>query len=142
MAADQRVAQERMNTLAPLRIVASQRQVNAQSITYLNGLRVDRANVQQFLRALGRATPPGVQLQALSFARKGAEWNVSVAGGAFGNSGADVLLAIDRFYHSLPREMSLHDLVLADLSDAPADQFSTAMKFSITFVLSPPAGTP
>lgn len=139
---DQRIAQERMNTLAPLRVVASQRQQNAQSLTYLNGLEADRANVQQFLRALGRATPPGVQLQSVSIARKGAEWNVNVAGGAFGGSGADVLLAIDRFYHSLPREMSLHDLVLADLNDATSDQFSAAMKFTVTFVVSPPAGTP
>ena len=140
--ADEHVARDRMNTLAPLRVVASQRQLNAQSLTYLNGLRVDRENTQQFLRALGRATPPGVQLQSVALQRKGAEWNVTIAGAAFGNTGADVLLGIDRFYHSLPREMALHDLVLSDLVDAPSDQFAAAMKFGVTFVLSPPARTP
>ncbi|MDQ6718215.1 MAG: hypothetical protein M3Z17_07700 [Gemmatimonadota bacterium] len=139
--ADQRIAQERMNTLAPLRVVASQRQQNAQSVTYLNALEADRANTQRFLRALGRATPPGVRLQSVTFQRNGAEWNVSIAGGAFGNTGADVLLGIDRFYHSLPRELALHDLVLADLNDAPPDPFGAAMKFTVTFVLSPPGGT-
>lgn len=142
VAADQRVAQERVNTLAPLRVVASQRQQTAQSLAYLNGQRIDRENTQQFLRALGRATPPGVQLQSVSLQRNGGEWNVNVAGSAFGNTGADVLLGIDRFYHSLPREMALHDLVLADLIDATSDRFAAEMKFTVTFVLSPPARTP
>lgn len=140
--AERRTAEARMSTLAPLRIVAAQRQTNAQSLAYLERVRADGEHTQQFLRALARATPPGVQLFNVTMQRSGAEWNVTVGGGAFGETGADVLLGIDRFFHALPREMGIHDLLLAELSDIPAGQFGAAMKFGLTFVLSPPPVTP
>lgn len=140
--AERQTAEARMSTLAPLRVVAAQRQTNAQSLAYLGRVRADGEHTQQFLRALARATPPGVQLLSVTMQRSGAEWNVTVGGGAFGETGADVLLGIDRFFHALPREMAIHDLVLAELSDMPSTQFGAAMKFSLTFVVSPPPATP
>lgn len=139
---ERRIAETRMSTLAPLRVVAAQRQTTAQSASYLETVRRDGEQPRQFLRALGRATPPGVQLLSVSMQRSGPEWNVSISGAAFGDTGADVLLGIDRFFHAVPREMQIHDLVLAELGDATPNRFGAAMKFTVTFVLSSPTPTP
>jgi len=134
-----KVAVERMSQLAPLRIVAAERQKNAQSRTYLRRVRAGDVQIQGFIRALLRATPPGIQLTNLGLQRSGDEWSVTLTGSGYGETGADVLLAIDRFFHAIPREMTVHDLVLTDLNDAPASQFGAAMRFTMTFVLSAPA---
>lgn len=140
--ADRRLAESRMSTLAPLRVVAANRQKNAQSVAYLQKLRTDEEHVQQLFRALVRATPPGVQLSSFSISRSGEEWSASVAGSAFGDTGADVLLGVDRLYHAIPREMSVHDLLLTELADAPGEGFGAAMKFTMTFVASGQPRTP
>ena len=134
---NRKIAVERMSTLAPLRVVAAERQKNAQSLAYLEAVRANESQVQDVLRALVRATPPGIQLTNLTIDRSGTEWSASLAGTAFGDSGADVLLAIDRLFHAIPREMTVHDLLLTELSDLPTDQFGAGMKFSMTFVVSP-----
>ncbi len=133
---NRKIAAARMSTLAPLRVVAAERQKNAQSLAYLESVRGNDSHIQDFLRALVRATPPGIQLNSLSLDKSGEEWSVSMAGSGFGETGADVLLAIDRFFHAIPRELNVHDLALVELSDLPADQFSAGMKFSLTFAMS------
>jgi hypothetical protein len=135
-------AEARMNTLAPIRVIASQRQKNAQSIAYLEKISADREHTQEVLRALVRATPPGVQLTTVSLSRSGDEWSVQINGSAFGDTGADVLLGIDRFFHSLPRELPMHDLVLSELDDTAPGEFGSAMKFGLTFVASAGARKP
>lgn len=139
---ERRVAEARMNTLAPIRVIATERQKNAQSVHYLENVANDRAHVQEILRAIARATPPGMQLTTLTLDRAGQEWSVQVSGTAYGDTGADVLLGVDRFYHALPRELPLHDLVLSTLEDIPQKEFGAAMKFALTFVASPPAPRP
>jgi hypothetical protein len=134
---ERRVAEARMNTLAPIRVIAAQRQKNAQSIRYLDNVASDRVHTEEILRAIVRATPPGTQLTAVSLDRAGQEWNLQISGTAFGETGADVLLGVDRFYHALPRELPMHDLVLAALEDITGGDFGTAMKFTVTFVASP-----
>lgn len=137
--ANRKVATARMATLAPLRVIAAERQKNAQSQAYLQSLRSGEGQIQEFARGLVRATPPGVQLISVSLDKSGAEWNATLSGNGYGETGADVLLAIDRFYHAVPREMAVHDLLLTELSDLPGDQFGAGMKFTMTFVLSPSA---
>ena len=136
--ANRKLAAARVATLAPLRVVAAERQKNAQSQAYLRNLRGGEGQIQEFVRGLLRATPPGVQLTAVALNRSGAEWNVTLAGQCYGETGADVLLGIDRFYHAIPREMAVHDLLLTELNDLPGDQFGAGMKFAMTFVLSLP----
>lgn len=139
---ERRVAESRMNTLAPIRVIAAQRQTNAQSIHYLDKVAGDRVHTEEILRAFIRATPPGVQLTAVSLDRVGQEWNLQISGTVFGDTGADVLLGVDRFYHALPRELPMHDLVLAALEDITPGDFGAAMKFTVTFVASPQTPKP
>jgi len=129
-----KVAESRIATLAPIRVIAAERQKNAQSVAYLGKVETDRLRAQAVLRAIVRATPPGVQLLSISLDKSGDEWSASIAGAAFGESGADVLLGIDRFFHSLPRELPMHDLVLAELDDVAGGEFGAGMKFKLTFV--------
>jgi len=129
-----KVAESRIATLEPMRVVAAERQKNAQSVSYLGKLETDRLRAQAVLRGIVRATPPGVQLLSVSLDKSGDEWSASIAGAAFGESGADVLLGIDRFFHSLPRELPMHDLVLAELDDVAGGEFGAGMKFKLTFV--------
>lgn len=140
--AQQAAAESRIQTLAPLRVVASARQKHAQSVLYLEAMRLDREHTGEVLRALVRATPPGVQLASLAMDRSGGEWKVQLSGAAFGETGADVLLGIDRLFHNLPREMPMHDLVLSQLDEAPAGEFGAAMSFTLTFTASPGAKAP
>jgi hypothetical protein len=137
--ANRKLAAERVTTLAPLRVVAAERQKNAQSQAYLQSLRAGEGQIQEFVRGLVRATPPGVQLTSVSLGKNGAEWNVALAGNGYGETGADVLLGIDRLYHAIPREMTVHDLLVTELTDLPSDQFGAGMKFTMTYVLSPAA---
>jgi hypothetical protein len=140
---DQRkVALSRMATLAPMRTIAAQRQHNAQAVTYLATVATDRQHGQEILRGIGRAVPPGLQLSAVAMDRTAGEWTTSISGSAFGETPADVLLGIDRFFHSLPREVPMHDLLLTTLDDVAGSEFPAAMKFTITFIASPTAGNP
>lgn len=142
VASQQTLAQARVQALAPLRQVASARQKNAQSLAYLDGLRIDREHTLDVIRALIRATPLGVQFASVAMDRTGQEWTVQLTGTAFGDTGADVLLGIDRLFHNLPRELPMHDLVLGELDDINPADFGAAMKFTLTFVASPPAKAP
>jgi hypothetical protein len=139
---ERRVAETRMNTLAPIRVIAAQRQKNAQSIRYLDNVANDRVHTEEIVRAIVRATPPGMQLTSVTLDRAGQEWTVQISGTAFGDTGADVLLGVDRFYHALPRELPIHDLVLSALEDIAPGDFGAAMKFTLTFVASPQAPKP
>jgi hypothetical protein len=139
---ERRVAQARMNTLDPIRVIAAQRQKNAQSIKYLDDVARDRVHTEEILRAIVRATPPGMQLTAVSLDRTGQEWSLQISGTAYGDTGADVLLGVDRFYHSLPRELPMRDLVVASLEDVPPADFGAAMKFTFTCVASPQVPIP
>ncbi len=129
-----KVAQARMTALDPMRTIAGERRRYAQSAVYFQSFQSDRAGAQVVLRGIARATPPGTQLLSVTMDRGGAEWSVSVTGEVFGESGADVLLGIDRFYHGLPRELAMHDLVLGELDDVSGGNFGAGMKFKVTFV--------
>lgn len=123
------VARARLTALEPMRSIAEQRKKYAESVDYLAKLRLDRAAVERIMAGIVRATPPGMQLGSIGIDRSGAEWSVAVSGTVLGESGADVLLGIDRFFHGLPRQIALHDLVLADLQDV-----SGGMRFRLSFV--------
>ena len=128
-----RVAVSRMAAIEPMRSIAAQRQKHAQSVDYLVKLQNSRAGVQAVLRGIARATPAGVQLTSVNIGRNADQWNVSISGSAFGESGADVLLGIDRFFHELPRQLPLHDLALPQVDDVPGGAFPAGMKFVLTF---------
>jgi hypothetical protein len=142
VAAEQAAAQARIQSLAPMRVVASDRQKNAQSLEFLESQRIDREHTRDLIRALIRAIPPGVQFSGVSMDRSGQEWKVQLSGNAFGDTGADVLRGIDRLLHSLPREQPIHDLLISELDDINSPDFPAAMKFTLTFVASPPAKAP
>jgi hypothetical protein len=74
--------------------------------------------------------------------RSAGQWSVQLVGSASGDTGADVLLAIDRLYHGLPRELPMHDLLLTELDDLNPSDFGAAMKFTLTFVASPGGKAP
>lgn len=139
---EKRVAESRMATLAPIRVIAALRQKHAESVSYLEMLATGQQHTQSVLRAIARAAPPGVQLNSVSLDRSGSEWSISLAGNAYGETPADVLLGIDRLFHSLPRELPMHDLILAELGDINGGEFPAAMSFTLTFVASAPAVRP
>lgn len=134
-------ARARSGALTSMRGVVDERQKNAQAYTFLESLVADRTRLQRNLRAVARTTPPGVRLEELDLTRAGEEWQGGVGGMATGSSGADVLLAVDRFFRYLPREMPLRNLLLTQLEDVePSDkQRLPGMRFRFTFTAIPNA---
>jgi hypothetical protein len=134
-------ARARSGALTSMRGVVGERQKNAQAYAFLESLIADRTRLQRNLRAVARTTPPGVRLEELDLTRAGEEWQGGVGGMATGSSGADVLLAVDRFFRYLPREMPLRDLLLTQLEDVETSdkQRLPGMKFRFTFTAIPNA---
>lgn len=132
-------ARARSTSLASMRSVVDERQKNAQAYTFLESLIADRGRLQRNLRAVARTMPPGVRLEDFELVRAGEEWRGAVGGLATGSSGAEVLLAVDRFFRNLPREMPLRDLLLSQLEDLEpsATQPRGGIKFRFTFTAIP-----
>ncbi len=134
-----RDAAARSASLATIRSVVQKRQQTASGAAFLQSEAAGEIGLQNLLRSIARATPPGVQLNDITSVKAGADWQVSISGAALGESGAAVLLGVDRLFRSIPREMPVRELVVAELGEATATEtLGTTMSFRMTFVASPP----